>query len=133
MNKSREGAPVVIELGSVVENVEVSVDAKFVVEGSFVLTDVAAVDVAVDVMAVDVGVAVVVVVSDLGKLSTSATIVLRQILINKMFNPSAILGYFRFTLFKQIMRKFREVWGGFGGGIDGGGGSLSSISSYKAS
>ena len=92
-------------------------------------------DVLVDVLVVCVVVVVVLVPEDIGKPTQSTMIVLKQILANKMPTPSAIFGYLRFTLFNHIMRKFLELWGGLGGGIDGGGGSVvwPGISSYRPS
>ena len=92
-------------------------------------------DVVVVVAAVVVVVAVVV-VADFGELSPSTmavVIALKVIPEKKMPNPIAILGYLLAILFNHTVRELSEFFGGLGGGIDGGGGSLISISSYKTS
>ena len=83
-------------------------------------------------------VVVVVVEPDLGNVTPSAIIVLTQTLANKIPKPSVILGFCLATLFTFINWGYFVIWGGFGGGIVGGGGNLFtsylySISLYKLS
>ena len=124
----------------VVSSVELVLN--MVVVGTIVLSEVVG-DVAhVDVLVVCVGVVVVLVVvvvaRVLGNKTPSAIIVLKQTLVNKMTNPSEILGYFLTFLFNHNMMGFFNFWGGLGGGKEGGGGNLvssylTSISLYKPS
>ena len=93
------------------------------------------------VMVVCVGVVIVVVVvmlADLGKITPIAIIVPMQTLANSMANTSDILGYVATNVFTLTMKVSFGFCGGFGGGIEGGGGNLFSsyvlsISLYKPS
>ena len=124
----------------VVSSVGAIVDT--VVGGSVVFKKVVVgIVVTVVVLVVCVGVVIVVVVvmlADLGKITPIAIIALMQTLANSMANTSDILGYVATNVFALVMTESFAFCGGFGGGIEGGGGNLfssylSSISLYKPS